>query len=333
MDIGTISNFINSLSSGFQFEIRNFVKENKFYIKISDHNYTLHGTDYYYDEDLTFVHFTNIFAFQDIIRQKKIRLYNLHNLNDPQELIYAFKYVEPNIKKYENARTNLHVFSMCEKTIINNEDYIKDEFNLWRLYGDNGKGVAISFKILNNPKKWTGYHLSKVHYNEEKLRHLKSIYDKIISFVNNKADIVFDLGKLLCFNKSPLFDNEKEVRLLYDEREFDSLQKESKINLKDERFTITKRKFDLSRLLENKYFISYIELPIYPNKVSDKIPLLKIDKVYLGYKYDISRIPFLARDEYRFTLYRELGYSPEITTSKLSNYFNKKESSDYNEVF
>ncbi|OFX46072.1 MAG: hypothetical protein A2046_04235 [Bacteroidetes bacterium GWA2_30_7] len=324
MDSNKISDFLYEISPNISFDIRNSYVDNKIYLKISDHNYLLENTDYYYKNELNFVHFTNLYSFQNILNQKTIRLTNLHSHNDNQELGYSFGFIDHKYINCNFSKTHMFSLSMCKRDLMTDEKLINDEFNLWRLYGDNGNGVAIGFKIMNNPKKWSKYHLSEVYYEIDKLKQLKELYDKIIYFLKDEKNVIVDIGKLLSFNKSALFMSEKEVKILYDETDYYSLGKKDFYDLRSEYYNSYNFKFDISKLLNGNFHERFIELPIFSNNEDDSVPSIKIDKIYLGYKYNISKIDYFALSKFEYQIKQKFGYTPEIVNSRLLKYFNKR---------
>lgn len=67
---------VNGTKDNFSFEFNNSRK-------------AINTTDYAAINHRNFIHYTSIKSLFSIINNKEIRLYNLHNLNDPKELNYA----------------------------------------------------------------------------------------------------------------------------------------------------------------------------------------------------------------------------------------------------
>jgi hypothetical protein len=139
-------------------------------IFISYRNKNLIESPYYYKNRL--VHFTNGLALNSILQERSIRLYNLNNLNDPREFTFASKVLRLDDSSIWDAKNSVFVISFCEAEILKNSTY---EFNMWRLYGQNGRGLAIVFSIYNNPKDWMDFHISKVFYGSEQ----RNVFDKL----------------------------------------------------------------------------------------------------------------------------------------------------------
>jgi hypothetical protein len=183
-------------------------------------NSQLDGTQYLYSKSKKILHFTSLSVLYSIINEGAIRLYNLNNSNDKKEYLYASRGLEKIynlqgrtkeyiIKNFNWIKKNMFIFSCTEYT--NSE---KPE--LWKSYGFKGKGVAIEFEILNDINKWMPYfYFSEVHYNEFKdFKTLKLKWEEIQRKNQNvKYDI--DLKPIFSFHKSKSWENENEIRLLY----------------------------------------------------------------------------------------------------------------------
>lgn len=249
------------------------------------------------EQKLDIIHYTNINSFCNIINSQLIRLYDCNNLNDSKEIELGLKKIGFQTEKrwIEDLKRFHFIFSASEYDG-------NDDFNMWRLYGDNGFGVALIFEIDENFKKWKGIHLSKVSYSDED-ESVKLIRD-FIKFHNefqekNKLFIkVPSLIPLLsAFQKSDIWSIEKEFRLVATcEYNKDQLNVKSPVFESINPF--------LSRTLNqnvNVYgnLVSYLEMPITEiffeeklikedNKdiiknVYENYPRLKLKKVIFGY--------------------------------------------------
>lgn len=183
-----------------------------------------HGLDYFeielspsvfkdtqYDPKSTrFVHFTSLRAFYSMLNENSIRLYNLINVNDPNE--YDF-YVDGMLQDSdsENIKRNTFVFSLCGLGVLESDNIL----NLWRLYGDGGLGVAIEFDIeIKECGTLCNYFLGKILYHKS----------DVTAFMNKNSDFESRVGKKVkleklvrvpaCFHKNPYYSIEEEVRLM-----------------------------------------------------------------------------------------------------------------------
>ena len=103
-------------------------------------------------------HYTNTEALHGILKKDHICLWATHykHLNDPNEQLWAEKVIKPillNKCNYtEEMFDNLHskypyIISFCKNS---------DDMNMWRLYGNDGKGVMLEFDydiIFNESEK------------------------------------------------------------------------------------------------------------------------------------------------------------------------------------
>ena len=97
------------------------------------------SSSYFYKGKLSFIHFTSLSALESIIKERVLRLYNISYLNDPREYSYAgdLLTLDPDTRK--DAKENTFLISICESSILRGKTM--NEFNLWRLYGHEGRGA------------------------------------------------------------------------------------------------------------------------------------------------------------------------------------------------
>lgn len=284
---------------------------------IPNNNKNLIKSNYFYNRK-SFVHFTNVLALNSMLQERAIRLYNLHNLNDPREFTFASKVLELDDKIIQDAKDNIFLISFCEREILRN---LTSEFNIWRLYGQNGKGLAIIFSVQNNPNHWRDFHISKVFYGSTN----RNIFVKLLKLVDElnlePPTIFIDLSKILAFHKSNLFTLEKEVRLILDGRQLRAGFHASTDHI-NRQLIFPSFKSDLQKIIERKDKVQYISLPLYfssINNIDPLKPLLKIEKILIGYNFidEVSSLKNCIKDlcqEY-------LGYIPEISQTRLKNYY------------
>ena len=133
-------------------------------------------SEYFYKDNLNFIHFTNLYALQSIISNKNLRLYNLHNFNDPREYSFAGNLLSFNAENKQDAKDNFFLLSMCHSEILSSRTPTGIEFNMWRLYGNNGKGLAIELNFDGSqPISWKDYFLGNVHYGASSKTNLKEL--------------------------------------------------------------------------------------------------------------------------------------------------------------
>jgi len=190
---------------------------------VLDYSYTndsLADSDYYYaKDDLKFIHYTSISNLLNIIREKSFRLYSLSSMKaDPKELHFAVNRVLPNVtdKILEQWKNNVFCLSLTENEI----EGTSDSFELWRNYGEKGKGVGIVVKFSDNNRfNWFNRHLSKVYYGEENLLRFQKFVDANFDFFTRVQDpIIGNFQELIlnicCFHKTQIHKTEHEVRYI-----------------------------------------------------------------------------------------------------------------------
>jgi len=176
-------------------------------------------SDYYYNGKNRFIHYTSLHNAINIINDGFIRMNDITLLDDPQELIFAAKPFLANYNKDEFKELKRRTFSlsMCKD----------DNFDMWRLYGDNGRGVALVFKFFSDFGEWKGSYLSKIYYDDqEKLKvfdNLISLHDEFHTnnnilitedFLSKQKKILSWISIFLAFHKTSFYKNENEIRLL-----------------------------------------------------------------------------------------------------------------------
>ncbi len=130
---------------------------------------------YYFANANKFIHYTTLNNAVNIINDGFFRLNSLAYMDDPQEFLFAGNEILGNYEPFElqTLKENIFCISFSE---YNNENGNADNFDSWRLYGDNGKGVGIVFKFSSEPSLWNGNYLSKIHYGKEQTNKNGIIY-------------------------------------------------------------------------------------------------------------------------------------------------------------
>ena len=253
------------------------------------------GTEYEVIEESNLIHYTfspkNVI---EILNSEVLRLSNLVNVNDPQEMNSIIK--KANIKNFvpyiEALKSIYFSASFCK--VINDEK--PDEFPMWRLYGNDGRGCAIVFEIENYKKDWYNLILSNVQYDP------CAAVDTFIEFINSHysfqesnnfplKNIPITITSLLAFHKNEIWKYENEVRLL-------TYQNYDEYTLKPIDDSYCELKHSISA--DNKRY-SYVELPLYGGKEYNRInregkldsfynilPVLKIKEIILGYRIETN---------------------------------------------
>lgn len=290
---------------------------------ISTQNKDLAGSEYFYNGNLNFIHFTNLYALQSIISDRNLRLYNLHNLNDPREYSFAGNLQSFNVENKQDAKDNFYLFSMCHEDILSSRLTTDIEFNMWRLYGNNGNGVAIELNFdRSHPINWKDYYLGNVHYGAASKTNLKELNKLLRKFESNEPIVSVDLGQIVCFHKSKLFKLEQEIRLLFDNRK---VQVEGSTTYSyNDLVTSPIITTDIAKSSFADNEINYLDLPIHHTEfepVFDKssIPVPKIERIVLGFQFkdNFKKVANQLND----LCEKRLGYNPKIEKSRLTKWY------------
>lgn len=186
--------------------VGNGYSEMSFNARLSNKNKAFSESQYYFKGNKKFVHWTSVQNLMSIINYRELRLYNLHNSSDAEEFNYSAEKLKLADNQIDYSKKYLYTLSFCQASELGNMD-------LWTNYGNNYKGVAIEFEIVNNPNEWNNFMLSEVFYETpndflEMERELNTFHEKY-----PQAKTFIDLGKLIAFHKKPDFSKELEIRL------------------------------------------------------------------------------------------------------------------------
>lgn len=283
----------------------------KLSLRLPEHFGTFKESDYYFLNADKFIHYTTLKNAVNIINDGYFRLNSLAYMDDPQELLYAGNEILGNYQPQELEALKEEIFciSLCEYT-----DEKKDNFDSWRLYGDNGFGVGIVFRFSSNMDSWVSSYLSRIHYGKNeinksgieettaKFRLFKTNHDRFITEIEDKIDLLSNTfgrkGKIpewlaifLAFHKSSLYTPENEVRFLrygnkYGNHSF-TLNQRSEKTLFDKLFIKTTD--NLNRIKEEtKFHLFNVSPDIYDSEwikqATSSDPIVVIEKIIIGYR-------------------------------------------------
>ncbi|QEK51050.1 DUF2971 domain-containing protein [Pedobacter aquae] len=243
---------------------------------------------------IKFTHYTSLRNAINILNSGSIRLYNCFNLNDKNEIKYLLDkspidFSEEEIDKYKREH-----FILSGSLI---QDDNEEDYNLWRLYGDNCKGVAIIFEISEKITNWSKVYLQKVAYERDNksniydyLKFHKEFNDKYLLF-ENKPELFALLSTGV---KNEIWSVENEFRVIV-KNPFNEYSLESN--------DCVDCNTNISKTLKHEYnfngkLVSYVELPLHINDrkselinlplsskqvdLIDYVPNLEIKKIILG---------------------------------------------------
>lgn len=240
-----------------------------------------------------FIHYTSLASTMNILNAGKVRLYNCLNLNDPSEVKYLLNkspidFSEEEVEKYKREH---FILSGCIHETSSDED-----FNLWRLYGDEGRGIGIVFEIDNKVKNWSNVFAHKVNYQSERDRKVYDFlefhqeFNKEHNLFENKPDFFALLSTGV---KNKIWSIENEFRIVaktpFNEHNLkaktglgcnDLLAKELHHEYKSDGRLVSYIQIPLHL---NSYTSQSVKLPISEKKVDtlDYAPNLKLKKLIL----------------------------------------------------
>ena len=219
------------------------------------------------------VHFTSLQNAISIIKDLKLRLYNINSLEDPNEVKRISDIItelqNDNNFNIDNEKENFYVFCGSDYADIKNDK--SAEFNMWRLYGNSGHGIGLVYKYDDDPNKIYKCFLSKVYYDTNSL--FPQCLENHRKFLKDKNCLIYGLDNVLVplslFYKDHIYKIENEIRIL---KKMSRLQNRTN--------TIG---FDF----KNSRNVSYYELP-FNSKTRGADPNLVLTKILIGYKYNIN---------------------------------------------
>lgn len=291
------------------------------FVEVIKHNQQLSNTAYFNANLNSFIHYTSIDGLLNILNSKEIRIYNLDKLNDPTEMFYAANKLNIiyDTNKIKNFKSNYFVHSMC----YYNEQFQKDDINLWRLYANEGEGVGIVYEIENLDSVWQDVFLGKVIYgndNDEykKLQDFVEFHKNFnIKYNNFIKDVPQFIWMLLLLHKNNIWSIENEHRLII---AFKSNHPYEKLS---DNFTLAKRLF---HSVYKGRAVSYITLPLSTSVSNfqklvppwENIPAIRITKIILGYNITINAMEQIM-SLVNFISTNSFGYNIPVEITHLQN--------------
>ncbi len=243
-------------------------------VRFSKGNYDYKDSNYFLDpKNLRFSHLTTYRGLFGIINSGALRLYNLINSNDPNEL-FSIKGIPTYENVAENIKPYVYTFSFGET-----ETMLKPK--MWSKYGQ----VAINFEIVNDPLQWEYYRISNMHYGESefvpKYAALLKLMHEQYSPWKFDPDLESMLG-LLAFHKEEEHKDEQEVRLLFVPFLLqDRHQANYDYRVSEMRTGLTKY-IEIPLFVGNENVMTVSKLKRHPIINDDSRPLIKITSIEFG---------------------------------------------------
>ena len=155
------------------------------------------------------------------IKYKTFRMNGLPGMNDKTEGLFAWNMLY-NADKLENDELRKRMREINNAFIVSfSQENEEDDLTLWRLYGDDAKGVCCVYSIIEDKIK-DRFFLHNIKYittNGENEEIEDSLLENLRKYTKNNNLTSSDLSPTIFFYKPKTFEVEKEVRLLVDNKE------------------------------------------------------------------------------------------------------------------
>ena len=158
--------------------------------------------------------YTSLKSLYFTLNSKRHCLCSITCMNDKGEISYADKYIHYGIFAYSQQvienNNNCFILSCCESDKL-------DDLTMWRLYGDQGRGVCLEYKPIIEKADNKQFIMAPISYGESKDKHLELDFIKgINNWVNKGWRFKFNRWNIWKhFFKSYLFKDEHEYRILF----------------------------------------------------------------------------------------------------------------------
>lgn len=148
------------------------------------------------------------------LKDKNNCMCSLTCMNDKGEISYADKYIHYGVYAYSHQvideNNDCFILSCCDADK-------NDDLTMWRLYGDQGKGVCLEYEIDSTLIDNSRFFLAPVSYGRKKNEHPQLDFIKNINnWIKDGWSFKFHRWHIWKhFFKSHLFEDEHEYRLLF----------------------------------------------------------------------------------------------------------------------
>ena len=172
------------------------------------------------EQELFLYKYMSLDTFLCIAQSKSIRLNSIVSMNDSSESFFLGDYL---CSAYDDVRRKNIDFDFYQKypdalrfsKLIEHKNYLimsltnrKDDAMMWRLYGDNGRGVCLCFRVPPDLVK-------PIIYISEKNKRLNSLKNIVSRWREKNINVTFPaIDDYIFFTKSLQFEYEDEYRIL-----------------------------------------------------------------------------------------------------------------------
>lgn len=188
-----LEEFIDGIVQDFlaKWRFEDLDTEQKFFEKILNGNKSI----------TEFCRYTSLDSLIRMLNDGTYQMCGIVGMNDKSE-VYYFN------KKYLPKKQNSMSFDDCNKIYLSSGTSLKDNLTMWRLYGDDGKGVCLVFEV----KPSIDFYIAKVDYEKEDKSHENV---KLIKVLIGKGFKFEGLNVWKHFFKPHDYSVEKEIRLMF----------------------------------------------------------------------------------------------------------------------
>lgn len=234
----------------------------------------------YKPESNSFVHFTSLKALHSILNEGVIRMYNLQNVNDPNEFSFTASNFGFDAEKLNEFKKKTFVFSMCSSSLLDSEDIL----TLWRLYGNDGNDCLIEFEIIPDiiPGGSPKINLANVVYKDLNYKEFFEENKRFETQHGCRTNLEELVQKIAFFQKKPLYKVEKEVRVVYNGSVSPAYATYKNLNLPK---YFTQYGYDFSSQGD---IVLYFKLDLF--RKNPGFPKIRIKKIQLGFKNNESKL-------------------------------------------
>ena len=180
-----------------------------------------------YNEDYI-CRYTTYETLERILREKKQSVCSVVCMNDETECYYADEYLEKHggTKVEDVQETNYEELNKCQISSCTH-GLLADKLSLWRMYGDDGKGVCLKFKINKDLLKEKGFYLYDMSYafpDEDKHEDL-DVVSELSQMRVGVYTFEFKAWHIWKHFFKPIhYIDEREIRLLYIKQDADQFK-------------------------------------------------------------------------------------------------------------
>jgi|GEM_PF-1434815 len=155
--------------------------------------------------------YTTLDTLYKIIDTNKYRINGIRSMNDQSDGVLIDKLITP----YSNFEDDETVRELNKK-YVSSCSLLEDNLTMWRLYGDNSKGVCIELELKNN-NSHSNFFIKTINYVNDENVDVINLFKKVfVYFIDKGINFKFKwLDAFKLFFKVADYKVEKEVRILF----------------------------------------------------------------------------------------------------------------------